>query len=248
MTGGIDGVARAKSELVAALPADGTAILNADDERVAAMAELTAATVLTYGSRGDVRPSAVELDARARARFTIDTPWGRGRVQLAIPGRHMVSNAAAALAVAGTVGVPLDDAIDALAGAQVSAMRMALRVAASGATILNDAYNANPTSMAAALDALAAMDAERRVAVLGTMAELADPDVGHRRVAEQARRLGVELIAVGTDGYGVAPVDDVLAAIGPLDAGTVVLVKASRSAGLERVVTQLVGDGAPASG
>jgi UDP-N-acetylmuramoyl-tripeptide--D-alanyl-D-alanine ligase len=246
MMGGLDGVAKAKGELVAALPAGGTAILNQDDERVAAMAALTGARVLTFGTTGDVRPSGIRLDDRARATFSIDTPWGRGRVRLSIPGGHMVANAAAALAVAGTVGVALDDAIGALAEAQVSAMRMALRTSADGATVLDDAYNANPTSMRAALDALAAMDADRRVAVLGTMGELADPDAGHRQVAERARELGLELIAVGTDRYGIAPVDDVATALGPLDRRTVVLVKASRSAGLERVVEQLVSGGEPA--
>jgi UDP-N-acetylmuramoyl-tripeptide--D-alanyl-D-alanine ligase len=248
MMGGLDGVAKAKSELVAALPAHGTAILNQDDERVAAMAALTGARVLTFGVAGDVRPSRIVLDERARASFTVDTPWGRGNVRLAVPGRHMVANAAAALAVAGTVGVPLEAAIDALTEAQVSAMRMALRSTPAGATVVDDAYNANPTSMGAALEALAAMDADRRVAVLGEMGELADPGAGHRQVADHARALGLELIAVGTDRYGVSPVDDVTAALGPLGRGAVVLVKASRSAGLERVVDELVSGSGPAEG
>ena len=110
----------------------------------------------------------------------------------------------------------------------------------SGATIVNDAYNANPTSMLAALEALAAMDAERRVAVLGLMGEIDDPEPAHRAVAHRASELGLDLIAVGTDLYGVEPVEDPLAAIGPLGGRDVVLVKASRAAGLERVVEQLV--------
>lgn len=239
MMGGLDGVARAKSELVAALPNRGTAILNADDRRVASMAAVTGAHVLTYGVAGEVRVSGVELDALARPSFDVATPWGSGRVRLSVTGSHMVSNAAAALAIAAVVGVDLDAAIRALASASVSAMRMELATTSSGAMVVNDAYNANPTSMIAALDALAAMQAERRVAVLGAMGELADPAAAHHEVAVHAQRLGLELVAVGTDLYGIEPVDDVAAALGPIDADTVVLVKASRAAGLERVVAEL---------
>ena len=91
-------------------------MLNADDPRVAAMAASTGASVLTFGRRGDVRISDLELDELARPRFTVDTPWGRTRVELAVSGVHMASNAAAAIAVAGVVGVPLDDAVDSLDG------------------------------------------------------------------------------------------------------------------------------------
>lgn len=240
LLGGIDGVASAKGELIAALPTNGTAVLNADDERVVAMGRRTDATVLTFGATGDVRVSDIEVDHRARARFRVDTPWGRGEVRLAVPGIHMVSNAAGALAVAGVVGVDLAAAIDALATATVSGMRMELVTAPSGATIVNDAYNANPTSMRAALDALAAMGAERRVAVLGLMGEIADPEPEHRAIAAYAVARGIEVIAVGTDLYGIPAVTDLAAAVGELDVDTVVLVKASRAAGLERVAAALV--------
>jgi hypothetical protein len=120
----------------------------------------------------------------------------------------MVVNAAAAIAVAGVVGVDLPAALDALATATVSGMRMEVTTAPSGATIVNDAYNANPTSMHAALAALAAMDADRRVAVLGLMGEIDDPGPAHREVARRAADLGLELIVVGTDLYGVEPSDD----------------------------------------
>jgi UDP-N-acetylmuramoyl-tripeptide--D-alanyl-D-alanine ligase len=239
LVGGLDGVATAKGELVEALPSSGTAVLNADDERVAAMASRTGAGVITFGSAGDVRVSAIELDGLARARFRIDTPWGSGVTQLAVPGIHMVSNAAAAIAVAGVVGVDLDAALGALSTATVSGMRMEVLRTPSGATVINDAYNANPTSMLAALDALAAMDADRRVAVLGTMGEIADPEPAHRAIADRAAELGLELVAVGTDLYGVEPLADPVATIGPLGPSDVVLVKASRSAGLERVVERL---------
>ncbi len=240
LVGGLAGVARAKGELVAALPSAGTAVLNADDERVAAMAGRTAASVVTFGWAGDVHPADIELDAAARARFVVHSPWGRAQVVLPVPGMHMVSNAVAALAVAGVVGVDIRDAAAALADVSVSGMRMEVSTAPGGATIVNDAYNANPTSMAAALDALAVMGAERRIAVLGLMAEIEDPGPAHREIAERARSLGVELLAVGTELYGIVPVDDVAAALGPLGPESAVLVKASRSAGLERIVAELL--------
>ncbi len=242
LVGGIEGVARAKRELVEALPKSGTAILNADDDRVAAMARHTGASVVTFGRAGDVCVSDLELDELARPRFRLDTPWGRADVELAVSGAHMAMNAAAAVAVAGTLGVGLDAAVAALREAGVSGMRMEVSRLASGAIVVNDAYNANPTSMAAALDAVVAMDARRRFAVLGMMGELDDPGAGHREVARRAEGLGVGLIAVGTDLYGVRPSEDPIAALGDLTEGDVVLVKASRSAGLERIVAQLVGE------
>jgi UDP-N-acetylmuramoyl-tripeptide--D-alanyl-D-alanine ligase len=120
---------------------------------------------------------------------------------------------------------------------------MDLRRVASGATVLNDAYNANPVSMRAALDALAHVPASRRVAVLGTMAELGDESAAaHRDIAAIAAQHGIEVIAVDTDAYGVAPVDGVagaLAALGPLGPGDAVLVKGSRVAGLEKLADLL---------
>ena len=242
LVGGLDGVAVAKGELVEALPSSGTAVLNADDPRVAAMAARTGAAVITFGADGDVRTSDVALDGAALASFTVDTPWGRGRVRLTVPGLHMVTNASAAIAVAGIVGVDLDAAIDALSTAALSGMRMEVCSAPSGATVVNDAYNANPTSMRAALDALAAMRADRRIAVLGLMGEIEDPEPAHRRIADYAGSLGIELVVVGTDLYGPEPTTDARSAIGDLGPGVAVLVKASRSAGLERVVAELLAD------
>jgi UDP-N-acetylmuramoyl-tripeptide--D-alanyl-D-alanine ligase len=139
------------------------------------------------------------------------------------------------------VGVDIDAAATALSDAALSSMRMQLLTARAGGLVINDAYNANPTSMVAALDALAAVDASRRVAVLGGMAELDDPVAAHRVVAARADELGVELIAVGTDRYGVTPLDEdaALAAVGPIGADTAVLVKASRAFGLERLAARL---------
>ena len=115
-----------------------------------------------------------------------------------------------------------------------------MRRSASGAIVVNDAYNANPDSMRAALTTLAGIDSRRRVAILGPMAELDDAASGHREVAGVARELGIEVIATGTELYGMAPVDDPLQALGPIGDGDAVLVKASRVAGLERIAEALL--------
>ena len=241
--GGIEGVARAKGELVEALPPNGTAILNADDERVAAMADRTPAAVLTFGfdALADVQITDVRLDELARARFEARTPWGATEVRLPVSGRHMAANAAAALAVAGVAGVPIDAAAGALEGVELSARRMQVLVAADGGTVVNDAYNANPASVGAALDALAAMDAGRRIAVLGLMAELDDPAAEHALIAARAEALGIELIAVETDLYGRAAIarSAVADRLGRIEGGTTVLVKGSLVAGLGPVADAL---------
>ncbi len=242
--GGIEGVARAKRELVEALPPSGHAVLNGDDPRVAAMAAHTSATVVTYGRdvEGEVRVSRLVLDELARPTFRVDTPWGSARVRLRVSGAHMAANAAAAIAVVGVVEGDIAPAVDALASATVSGMRMEVRTAPSGALVVNDAYNANPDSMRAALDAVAGMQARRRFAVLGPMAELDDPGAGHARVRRDADERGIAIVAVGTDLYGIEPSDDPVAALGPLAAGDVVLVKASRVGGLESVAATLLSD------
>ena len=238
--GGIDGVARAKRELVEALPSRGTAILNADDVRVVAMSSATDAQVLTYGRAGDVRIEDLVLDELARPRFRISTPWGDAHVELAVSGEHMAANAAAAIAVVGAIEGRIDAAVEALSAATVSGMRMEIGRNAAGAIIVNDAYNANPDSMRAALRALAAMKADRRIAVLGPMGELDDPPAGHQRVMNDAIELGIEVVAVQTDLYGVRPVDDPVAVLGALAEGDVVLVKASRAGGLESIAGALL--------
>ena len=242
--GGLEGVARAKGELVDALPAGGTAVLNADDEAVAAMASRTSANVVTFGrsEHADVRIDHLQLDGLARPSFVTSTPWGTATVSLAVTGAHMAMNAAAALAVAGVVGVDLTRASAALGSAAVSSMRMQVVAVEAGGVVINDAYNANPTSMRAALEALVNVDAGRRVAVVGLMAELDDPGPAHRDIAAYAESLGIELIAVGTDRYGVTPVDlaEVVAALAPVEEGTAVLVKASRAVGLERLADALI--------
>jgi UDP-N-acetylmuramoyl-tripeptide--D-alanyl-D-alanine ligase len=241
--GGLDEVAAAKGELVESLPASGTAVLNAGDPRVAAMASRTGARVVTFGTGGDVRAEAVAVDDELRARFRLVSPWGGAEVALAVRGAHMVDNALAAAAAALVCDVPVEAAAAALGGANLSRWRMDLRTLPSGARLLNDAYNANPTSMAAALRALAGLPARRRVAVLGVMAELG-PDGGaeHRAVGDLARELGIEVVAVDAPAYGgaaVADLDAAVAAVGPLGPGDAVLLKGSRVAGLERLVDRL---------
>jgi UDP-N-acetylmuramoyl-tripeptide--D-alanyl-D-alanine ligase len=163
-----------------------------------------------------------------------------------VRGRHNAENAAGAAAAALAAGADFDGVIAGLASASLSPWRMELRVAPSGLRVLNDAYNANPTSMAAALEALADLDAERRTAVLGPMAELGDhAEAEHRRITERASTLGIRLLAVDTDAYGPAVevvdgVDGAVGELGDLGPGDAILVKASRVAGLERLAERLL--------
>ncbi|MEY2422522.1 MAG: UDP-N-acetylmuramoyl-tripeptide--D-alanyl-D-alanine ligase [Acidimicrobiaceae bacterium] len=249
MFGTVEDVAAAKGELVEALPSSGTAVLNGDHPLVAAMAARTAARVVTFGVEGhhDVTASMITIDDDLRASFRLHSPWGDADVRLEVRGAHQVMNALAAAAAASACGVSVDAVANGLASATLSPWRMDLQRTARGALVLNDAYNANPTSMEAALRALAALPARRRIAVVGPMAELgpAGPEE-HRRMAQFARDLGIELIAVGTADYGIAPVDDVddalleLADLADLADGDAVLVKGSRVAGLEALAARLL--------
>ena len=242
--GTLDDVARAKSELVAALPTDGAAVLNAGDDRVRAMADVTRARVVTYGEGGDVRATDVALDASLCGTYRLRSPWGDADVTLAVRGLHQVDNSLAAAAAALACGLSPKDVAVGLAGCQLSPWRMELATAPGGALVLNDAYNANPTSMAAALESLAALRARRHVAVLGVMAVLgASSDADHAAVSEHARRLGIEVLAVAAPAYGADDVPDIDAALerlADLAEGDAVLVKGSRVAGLERLADRLL--------
>jgi UDP-N-acetylmuramoyl-tripeptide--D-alanyl-D-alanine ligase len=246
MFGTVEEVAIAKGELVEALPSSGTAVLNGDHPLVAAMASRTAARVVTFGVQRaglDVTATDITVDDELRPSFTLHSPWGRGKVQLEVRGAHQVMNALAAAAGAMASGVAVDDVARGLATATLSPWRMDLQRAASGALVLNDAYNANPTSMEAALRSLAALPAQRRVAVVGVMAELGpDGPAEHRRIAALAHELGIELIAVGTADYGIEPTESIEPALLQLGGGVAVLVKGSRVAGLEKLAAQLLGD------
>ncbi|GIJ49912.1 UDP-N-acetylmuramoyl-tripeptide--D-alanyl-D-alanine ligase [Virgisporangium aliadipatigenens] len=195
--GSQEAIAQAKGELVEALPPTGLAVLNADDPLVLAMRERTRARVVTVGEEehADLRATDVSVDARDRASFRI----GDHRVTLAVPGRHQVGNALLAIAVARHLGVP--DAEAALAGAKLpSERRMDVFDRTDGGIVIDDSYNANPASTAAALRALAKIGAGRRtIAVLGYMAELGEHErSGHEEVGRLAAELGIDrLIAVG---------------------------------------------------
>jgi UDP-N-acetylmuramoyl-tripeptide--D-alanyl-D-alanine ligase len=245
LMGGVEQIAVAKGELVESLPASGLAVLNAAVPLVAAMASRTSARVVTFGQGGDVVAEGVTVDEQLRAAFDLRSPWGSTPVHLGVRGVHNVDNALAAAAVGLFCGVALDEVAAGLASGEQSPWRMDLGTTATGARVLNDAYNAAPASMTAALQSLAALPADRRTAVLGVMAELGDlaPEE-HRRIAELAAGLDIRVIAVDTDLYGVEPVNGVQGALeqlGSLDEGDAVLVKASRVAGLERVAAALVG-------
>ena len=249
MFGDLDGVARAKGELVIALPKNGTAVLNAMDERVMLMASESAAPVLTFGVEvGTVRAVHPVLDEDLHASFRLESPWGSGQVHLEARGRHQASNAAAAAAAALAIGVPFDRVVARLESAPLSPWRMEVTRLPSGALLINDVYNANPASMIAALEALGAAPAKRKIAVVGPMLELGSvSEEAHRAVTLHANRLRIRLIAVDAPAYGAedaASIDDAAALLGAVGEGDAVLVKASRAAGLERLAVRLAEGGA----
>jgi len=286
--GGLDQIARAKGELVEALPADGAAILNADDPRVLAMASRTAARVVTFsagaplpahvpdskspqkpqtshGSQATIRATGIRLDDLGRPSFTLLAPEGSAPVTLRLHGAHNVPNALAAAALARELGLGLADIADGLSAAVArSRWRMEVHRRADGVTVINDAYNANPESVRAALEALGHLAQDGRAfAVLGHMAELGDTSPARHAEAGEfaARVLGpalAGLIAVGPeaapllDGARQVPswhgealgVPDGPAALAVLadrlKPGDVVLVKASRAARLEGVAEEVL--------
>ncbi|MEU1197021.1 UDP-N-acetylmuramoyl-tripeptide--D-alanyl-D-alanine ligase [Streptomyces sp. NPDC005813] len=266
--GGREQIAQAKGELVESLPEDGAAILNADDPLVRAMASRTKARVILFGEsdEADVRAENVRLTDSGQPAFSLRTPSGCSDVTMRLYGEHHVSNALAAAAVAHELGMSADEIARALSEADsLSRWRMEVTERPDGVTVVNDAYNANPESMRAALRALAAMGKGRRTwAVLGQMAELGDEALAeHDAVGRLAVRLNVsKLVAVGgreaswlqlgaynegSWGEESVHVSDAQAAVdllrSELRPGDVVLVKASRSVGLERVAQALLDSG-----
>lgn len=244
--GGLEAIAEAKGELVESLPESGTAVLNADDDLVRAMSARTEAAVVSYSATGgpaDLVAEDVNLDDELRSHFTLRSPWGTAKVRLEARGIHQVGNSLAALAVAAACGVELEPAAATLAESTLSPWRMEVERTPTGAVLINDAYNANPVSMEAALRALAALPARRRVAALGAMAELGPRGASdHRAVTDLAEQLGVEVVAVGTDAYGLEArsLEEAAAMLGSLGRGDAMLVKASRVAGLEVLAERLM--------
>nr|BFE59976.1 UDP-N-acetylmuramoyl-tripeptide--D-alanyl-D-alanine ligase [Dactylosporangium thailandense] len=250
-----EAIARAKSELVRGLAPGGTAVLNADDPRVAAMRSCTGGPVLTFGraEHADVRVLGLTLDRLGRPSFTLASAEAAVAVTLPLVGAHQALNAAAAAAAGLAAGVPLDAAAAALATASLSKWRLEQHELDGGATLLNDSFNANPDSARAALDALAAIDGRRRIAVLGEMLELGDDSAAeHRAVGEYAAARADVVLTIGEAARALAagagaravPLTGNDAAVDwlreHLTAGDVVLVKASRAARLDEVAAALL--------
>ncbi|MFG1951017.1 UDP-N-acetylmuramoyl-tripeptide--D-alanyl-D-alanine ligase [Micromonospora sp. NPDC048830] len=264
--GSVENIAQAKGEIVEALPdaADGgLAVLNADDELVTAMASRTAARVVRYGIErpADVRAEDVSVDELGRARFRLVHDGQSAEVRLRLYGLHQASNALAAATVVLGLGHPIDAVADALSLAEaVSPGRMQVTTRPDGVTVINDAYNAAPDAMRAALRALRSMtgDGRRAVAVLGEMAELGDhASEVHREIGQQVAEIGAgwlvaiggtdaEQYAAGAAGTGTAV--DRAANVAEawellrtgLRPGDVVLVKAANSAGLLALADRLI--------
>ncbi|HTH90763.1 UDP-N-acetylmuramoyl-tripeptide--D-alanyl-D-alanine ligase [Mycobacterium sp.] len=270
--GSREAIAATKAELPQAVPSSGVVILNVDDTAVAAMADQTAARVVRVGrtAGADVWAGPVTLDALARPRFTMHAAESQIDIALAVHGDHQVSNSLCAAAVALECGASMEQVADALAAAgPVSKHRMQVATRGDGVTVINDAYNANPDSMQAGLKALVWMAREggekrRSWAILGEMAELGDDAISeHDRIGRLAVRLDVSrLIVVGTgrsmsamhhgavmegswgsESTMVANADAALALLrAELEAGDVVLVKASNAAGLGALADALVAE------
>ena len=263
MLGSRDAIAEAKGELVRSIPGDGLVLLNGDDAWSEKLAESSEARVVTYGlgEECDIRVTDLEVDAEGHPTFTLHTGSGEIRPTLGMPGRHNAYNAAAATAVALHVGVDLEDVASGLGEAGLSPMRMEAFTSAGGVTVINDAYNASPSSMRAAVHALLDISVPgRRIAVLGDMAELGSltelahfklgEDVGRARidvlvtVGEKASRIADGAKAEGMDTERMHRFADAAEAADfvtdLVNAADAVLVKASRAMGLEAVVEALM--------
>jgi len=252
--GSVEGVAETKGALYQALPADGVAIINADDAFASFFGGLAGARrVLRFGldHKADVGADIIEQRVDG-SRFVLSTPMGDAEISLPLPGRHNVANALAAAAIALALHVPLATIVAGLEQATAVAGRLKREAMPGGWTLIDDSYNANPGSMAAAIDTLALASGDRWL-VLGDMAELgADARTLHADVGARARKRGIErLFAVGP--LGVAAVeafgmqgehfDDKAALIAALQLrlhrGVTCLIKGSHSAGMEQVVAAL---------
>ena len=260
--GSIEGVAAAKAEIIAGLRPEGIAILNADDARAAAMAELAPARVLTFSARGrraDLRAENVDLDAAARAAFDLHLPGlaEPRRVQLAVAGVHNVSNALAAAGLALAAGIAPELIAERLGSVSIeSPHRMDISELSGDLLLIDDSYNANIDSMTAALAVLPALAGDRRrVVVISEMLELGESSAAdHARTGELAAQAGAAMLigigstqealeAAGARGVEVVGFDDATTAISQIDAllcdGDAVLVKGSNGSGAWRLADHL---------
>jgi UDP-N-acetylmuramoyl-tripeptide--D-alanyl-D-alanine ligase len=260
--GTLENVAKAKAELIEALSPQGVAVLNVDDARVAAMARLAPGKVITYGlsDTADIQARDVSLDVDS-CRFNLYVEGEfLSQVTVSLPGRHNVSNALAAIAATQAAGFSLQPALTALEALSAPPMRMQFIQLENDICLINDAYNASPLSMQAALEVLATAPAKRKVAVLGDMLELGVAhETQHMQVGRQVQESGVDLlVTIGSGGALIAAgardtgmsvrssityntaVEAAVHVSDWLRPGDWVLVKASRSMRLERVADAVV--------
>jgi len=245
--GSLDSISNTKGEILERLPSEGCAVLNADVDEVMRQSPRTRARKLTFGQLGEVRASSVKFDQNLQAAFVIETPWGRAEIKLNVAGEHMISNALAAASVGLAAGLTLEAVGEGLSRVELSPLRMEITNSSSGVTVINDTYNANPTSMKAAINSLSMLPCSgRKIAFLGLMAELGEQSSqAHIEVERHAEELGVEVIAVETELYGdvrnveIAGIEDVIESMS-LDKSDAILFKASRVVGLETIVNKIV--------
>jgi UDP-N-acetylmuramoyl-tripeptide--D-alanyl-D-alanine ligase len=255
--GTLEAAARAEGEVVEGLPAAGTAVINADDPYAPLWRGLTRAEVVGFGMAANAAWRAQDLQCEVNAqgfktRFTLVSPLGRAAVVLELAGRHNVMNALGAAAAAAAAGATLEHIVTGLAAVRAVSGRLQFKRAASGAWLIDDSYNANPSSVRAGIEVLAQLDGKKWL-VLGDMAELGDfAQEGHAEIGAFARAHGVDrLFATGALTLGTVqsfgagaqwfPDAQALSAalIASADSGVRMLVKGSRMNRLERVVEAL---------
>ena len=251
--GSVEGIARAKGEIYSALSAEGTAVLNADDSFAGYWRELIGArhciSFSASGEAADLRALNVAMDEGGCCRFVVDFNGQQKQVALSVPGRHAVANALAAAGCALAAGAGLAQVVAGLSKVRNVAGRLQFHQLAGGATVIDDSYNANPGSVRAAIDVLAARPG-RRLLVLGDMAELGeDAQKLHAEVGDYARRAGIEAVYTlgvlsaacgGVHSAELTQLDELLERELEANPDLSILVKGSRSAGMERVVERLL--------
>ncbi|MEP6768269.1 MAG: UDP-N-acetylmuramoyl-tripeptide--D-alanyl-D-alanine ligase [Acidobacteriota bacterium] len=262
--GSLDGVARANGEILDGLKPNGVFVINADDERIEGLATAWSGRTLRFGraSHADVTVEDVVLDESGSS-LRLRTPSGSANTRLPVPGLHQVANYLAASAVALAAGASPDDCAAAAAALAAAPHRGEFRRHNSGALLYDDAYNASPPSMRAALDTLKLLAGTRKIAVLGDMLELGPEERWwHRETGKYAVGRADRLVCVGSRAAAIGegaieagfPTGDVTSARDPDEAaallesllapGDAVLFKASRGVGLDRAVARLTGPGA----